>query len=107
MNVADIKRGIADGTFVRNPDGSVRPVSLRESVGLSVVRRLDQRRGIEAQDIIRRENLRKMAVSHFKKGYCALCANLGSCQRIGKLTDTSRCFAPDGSGGCRNKREAK
>lgn len=58
MTVADIKRGIADGTLVRNPDGSVRPTSLREQLGLSVVRRMDRKRGITAQDIIRHANLK-------------------------------------------------
>lgn len=60
MNVGELKRGIADGSYVRNPDGSIRPASLREQLGLSVVRRLDPKRGITAQDIIRRENLRNL-----------------------------------------------
>ena len=60
MTVADIKRGIEDGTLIRLPDGSVRPTSLRESVGLSMVRRLDPKRGIQAQDIIRQANLKAL-----------------------------------------------
>lgn len=59
MTVADIKRGIEDGSLVRTPDGRVRPLTLREQLGLSIVRRLDQKRGITAQDIIRRANLRE------------------------------------------------
>ena len=61
MTVADIKRGIEDGTLIRLPDGSVRPTSLRERVGLSMVRRLDPKRGIQAQDIIRQANLKALA----------------------------------------------
>lgn len=57
MNVADIKRGIEDGSLVRTSDGRVRPTSFREQLGLSVVRSLDRKRGIEAQDIIRHANL--------------------------------------------------
>lgn len=43
---------------VQMVNGSWRPQSLRESVGLSVVRRLDPKRGIKAQDIITQYNLR-------------------------------------------------
>lgn len=105
MTVAELKRGVADGTLVRNPDGSVRPTSLREQLGLSVVRRLDSKRGITAQDILQRENLRKMARRHFADGRCVKCQRLATCQHVGKLTDTSRCFSPDGHGGCTNKTE--
>lgn len=66
MNVADIKRGIEDGTLVRLPDGRVRPTSLREQLGLSMVRRLDPKRGIKAQDIIKRDNLKKLAAKRAK-----------------------------------------
>lgn len=66
MTVADIKRGIEDGTLVRLPDGRVRPTSLREQLGLSVVRRLDPKRGITAQDIIRYSNLKKLAEKRAK-----------------------------------------
>ena len=107
MNVADIKRGIKDGSLVRTPDGRVRPVSLRESLGLSVVRCLDQRRGITSQDIIRRENLRNMARRYFKNGGCLTCVLVGKCQRVGKLTDNTRCFSPDGHGSCKNRTEKK
>lgn len=107
MNVAELKRGVADGTLVKNPDGSVRPTSLREHLGLSVVRRLDSKRGITAQDILQRENLRKMARRHFTDGRCFTCLILATCQHVGKLTDTSSCFSPDGHGGCKNKAEAK
>lgn len=67
MTVADIKRGIEDGTLIRLPDGSVRPTSLRESVGLSMVRRLDPKRGIQAQDIIRQANLKALAEKKRKR----------------------------------------
>lgn len=107
MTVAELKRGVADGTLVRNTDGSVRPTSLREQLGLSVVRRLDRKRGITAQDIMRRENLRKMAYRHFKGGRCVKCLNLAKYQYVGKMTDTSSCFSPDGHGGCKNKVEGK
>lgn len=107
MNVADIKRGIEDGSLVRTPDGRVRPVSLRESLGLSVVRRLDQSRGITSQDIIKRENLRNMARRYYKNGGCLTCVLVGKCQLVGKLTDNTRCFAPDGHGSCRNRTEKK
>lgn len=100
MTVADIKRGIADGTLVRNPDGSVRPTSLREQLGLSVVRRMDRGRGITSQDVIQRQNLRKMADRHFKNCGCEGCRNPD--QQKGLY----RCFAPDGKGGCARK-EAK
>ena len=107
MTVAELKRGVVDGTFVRNTDGSVRPTSLREQLGLSVVRRFDRKRGITAQDIMRRENLRKMAYRHFKYGHCFECQLLAKCQHVGKLTDNTRCFSPDGQGGCKNKVEGK
>lgn len=66
MNVADIKRGIEDGTLVRLPDGRVRPTSLREQLGLSMVRRLDPKRGISSQDIIRYVNLKELAAKRAK-----------------------------------------
>lgn len=96
MTVADIKRGIADGTLIRFPDGSVRPTSLRERVGLSMVRRLDPKRGIQAQDIIQRDNIRRMADRYFKNGGCNMCQNPS--QQNGLY----HCFAPDGHGACRN-----
>lgn len=101
MTVAELKRGVADGTLVRNADGSVRPTSLREQLGLSVVRRLHSKRGITAQDIMRRENLRKMADRHFKGGGCERCRNGAQIQGL------YRCFCPDGHGGCKNRVEGK
>ena len=83
MNVADIKRGIEDGSLVRTPDGRVRPTSLREQLGLSIVRRLDPKRGVTAQDIIRRSNLvalqekrRKEALKWCRTSRCANCARV-------------------------------
>ena len=80
MNVADIKRGIEDGSLVRTPDGRVRPTSLREQLGLSMVRRLDPKRGVTAQDIIRRANFvalqekrRKDALKWCRTARCAHC----------------------------------
>jgi len=70
MTVADIKRGIEDGSLVRTPDGRVRPTSLREKLGLSVVRRLDPKRGITAQDIIRRANLREREAQKKRVANC-------------------------------------
>jgi len=66
MTVADLKRGILDGTLVRTPDGGVRPTSLREQYGLTTVRRQDPKRGITAQDIIRAENLKRLAAKKAK-----------------------------------------
>lgn len=110
MTVADLKRGIAEGAYARNPDGSVRPTSLREQLGLSVVRVMPNPnnggktvikfRGIEAQDILRREGLRKLADKHFKGGKCEGCENELQVQGLYK------CFCPDGKGGCKNKKEA-
>lgn len=107
MTVAELKRGVADGTLVRNADGSVRPTSLREQLGLSVVRRLDIKRGITTQDILQRENLRKMAIHHYTDGRCLKCQLMATCQQVGKLMDTSSCFSPDGHGGCKNRVEGK
>lgn len=101
MDERGIKQGLADGTLVRNPDGSVRPTSLREQLGLSVVRRLDQGRGITSQDIIRRENLRKMADRYFKNCGCEGCRNPRQQEGL------YQCFAPDGHGGCRNVKICK
>ena len=101
MDKRGIKQGLADGTLVRNPDGSVRPTSLREKLGLSVVRRFDPKRGITAQDIIRRENLRKMADRHFENGGCV------GCQNPRKSEGLYKCFAPDGCRGCRNNKFSK
>lgn len=109
MNVKELKEGIADGSYVRNPDGSVRPTSLREKLGLSVVRVMPNPnnggktaikfRGIEAQDILRRAGLRKLADKHFKGGKCEGCKNPLQVQGLYK------CFCPDGKGGCKNKTE--
>ena len=104
MTVADIKRGIADGSLVRNPDGSVRPTSLREQLGLSVVRRMDRGRGIKAQDILQREGVRKLAFRHLNNGGCNACYNGDSAYLSYKEGRELRCFAPDGCGGCNNRR---
>lgn len=111
MTIKELKEGIADGSYVRNPDGSVRPTSLREQLGLSVVRVMPNPqnggktaikfRGIEAQDILRRKGLRKLADKHFKSGKCEGCKNELQVQRLYK------CFCPDGKFGCKNKKEAK
>lgn len=86
--------------MVQMVNGSWRPQSLRESVGLSVVRRLDPKRGVKAQDILQKENLRRMADKHFKGGGCE------KCKTMSPSVGLYRCFKPDGFGGCANRKEA-
>lgn len=117
MTIAELKQGIANGTFTRNPDGTVRPTSLREQYGLSVTRVMPNPknngktairfRGITPQDILRREGLRKLAslVANRKDG-CVCCAKFNECGYANKALDNSKCFMPDGKGGCKNKTKA-